>query len=310
MSARTSSLSEHLKYSHMLAKLLAGAWNAETGDVTRRIERAVETGNAKAIKRELNKSVWRWSEGVEKKLAKKIAAVVLLTQERARQYWWKERARYTRTKGMTGPEVVRSKAEDDEDEDNEDMRGNNVAVSRSESYQDRVRRLHAAQLTELARRYPERVLSPEIEKLIDFMAEYDTLSETELTRIQTRVVNSLIHPDSYWQGISNVHAARLWHSTGVDMAKAKGVKEMQVVGIWDKRTCPVCKVMIGQVVRVAQVAERLEASLSVEDPDEYVAAWRFPRFNEIQLLDPDALTARGDIPPFHPNCRCSMVWYR
>jgi len=158
------------------------------------------------------------------------------------------------------------------------------------------------QLGILAETYPERVLHAEILRQLSLIVENPFARIIDVEQITERV-KILMASEHYWEGFSHLHISRLWQSTGVELAYRNGVDVMQVVEVMDKRTCPVCRIFHGTEIRTAAMKEKIDSSLSITDPEEYIKAWPFPRWNEIQLSTPAELTEKNAIPPYHGSCR-------
>ena len=216
--------------------------------------------------------------------------------KKAHAFWKKLEGKGGKKKDVSDTNYLLSKAD-------------TTATQPPETYSQRLQRLHAEQVARFAEEYPGRILHPEITRLIDLMESYDVAREIDVLQIAERA-NRVIAADAYWNDLSTLQVNRLWQADGVKYAEENGVSRLQIVAILDEVTCPVCIVMNGQEVEVKQQSKKIDKGLNIEDPEEYAQAWRFPRFNEVQLLTSEEITDRGHGAPFHPNCRCQMRWLR
>lgn len=184
-------------------------------------------------------------------------------------------------------------------------------VSTEKAHRVRVRKAEEAtldllveqQIEAFLKKFPERVLDPELRREIELMAASPMARDIDVARIAQRI-EKLMEAEKYWDDLSQVQIARLWQANGIFMAEAEGVKRVQIVEVMgDKRTCPVCVAAHGQEIEVGRAADKLRSGLKITDPDEYVSFWPFPRFPEVQLWSPEDWTRDGRFPPFHNRCR-------
>jgi uncharacterized protein with gpF-like domain len=96
-------------------------------------------------------------------------------------------------------------------------------------------------------------------------------------------------------------------------AKNDGVTEYQMSAVLDERTCAFCESMDGKVFEVSKAFQRVEAVLSMDDPEELKIAAPWPDQSEEgseEWMDAsrDELAAMGyDVGPYHPGCRCIPI---
>lgn len=175
-------------------------------------------------------------------------------------------------------------------------------------YQDYLAHTQAKQILEFARTFPERILHPEIVRQLEYARASDLTTSVDQARIAERLERFSLRPEQYWESASDVHVARVWHCDNLILAGENGIVSCQIIGIWDKRTCSVCKHLIGHTVEVKQAVSKIQSELESQDADKYVEAWKFPRIGDVDNISAEELEAKGYFPPFHGRCRCSLVW--
>jgi hypothetical protein len=165
---------------------------------------------------------------------------------------------------------------------------------------DRLRQIKADQMEAFMERFPDRILDPEIERLIDLMPEYETAVELDLEELAERA-GRMLESEAYWESMSDVEVSRMWNGDGVALSKEQGIITMQIIAMIEdveNPPCSVCLVFHGNEVDV-ETADAKYNGEQPDDPQQYVEMWAFPRFNEVQLMTPEELTDSGDVPPFH-----------
>jgi hypothetical protein len=175
-------------------------------------------------------------------------------------------------------------------------------------HNERLAIAQANQIKQFAAKFPDRIIHPEILRQVDYMRENRLLSAVDVVRIAERLERAVKNP-AYWEKISDVHAARLWHSDGVLYARENGIRTGRVVGPLDAKTCPVCRHMLGLLVDLNRYAAKIKRSLKKVQPDAFLKTWRFPRLEDVDNMSREELRAKGlSLPPFHEACRCSIAW--
>lgn len=171
----------------------------------------------------------------------------------------------------------------------------------------------ARQIKAFARAYPDRMLHPEILRQIDYLNETTTPDPLRIATIKDQLKQVLKdRPQNYFDGLSDTHVARLWHVAGVEIAQNNGIAVLRITGPLDKKTCPVCRHLLGLEFNVADMLEHAKAGMVIEDPDEYVKFWKFPRIDDVDNKSvEEKLKAIGPMPvPAHPRCRHGYGWAR
>jgi len=111
---------------------------------------------------------------------------------------------------------------------------------------------------------------------------------------------------------TGVSRARNWSAT-LSMVE-NGVAKYRISNPWDRITCPYCKAMRGKVLDVKIEKQRIDSV--IEDGREDVS--QFDRFlnarysgaeglERLKTISSEDLQKGDALPPFHGNCRCSVV---
>lgn len=111
---------------------------------------------------------------------------------------------------------------------------------------------------------------------------------------------------------TGVSRARNWSAT-LSMVE-NGVAKYRISNPWDRITCPYCKAMRGKVLDVKIEKKRIDSV--IEDGREDIS--QFDRFlnaryagaeglERLKTISPEDLQKGDALPPFHGNCRCSVV---
>jgi hypothetical protein len=183
--------------------------------------------------------------------------------------------------------------------------------SLSEAYRDRVSELWGNQVKQFAEKYPERILEPEITRQLEYMVQTEKPSIVDVSNIVERL-ERVTGGEDYFNGLSDVQISRAFHADGVRHADENGIGTVQAIGPLDDKTCDVCWNLVGVDIDVGAMLEKIDADLGIEDPEEYVQAWSFPRMRDIGVVDraelPQMMIDNGFLPPFHNFCRHYLSW--
>jgi hypothetical protein len=186
-------------------------------------------------------------------------------------------------------------------------------VTIREKYRELMAKEQARQIKDFVEKYPERILEPEIVKQLEYLQATKAPDALTITSITDRL-EMLEKSEEYWSRLSDVQVARAWHADGVRYANENGIKTGIVTGPGpdDPDTCPVCAQLFGVEIEIDAMMGKVDSDLNIEDPDEYAAAWSFPRLLDVDNIDKKELGAlmieNGWFPPFHPHCRHAIVW--
>ncbi|MBI4962523.1 MAG: hypothetical protein HY913_04540 [Desulfomonile tiedjei] len=175
-------------------------------------------------------------------------------------------------------------------------------------YQRYLAQVQARQVKNFVETHPNRILNPEIQRQLQYLQESRLTRSIDLQYLNERLTR-MLKQERYWEGMSDVHVARFWHADGILLGHENGVKVGIITGPDDKRACPVCIRMLGTHVYFDRAKEKIERDLKIEDPGEYVAAWKFPRIPDIDNISREAVEKQGFLPPFHSRCRHGVSWF-
>ena len=96
------------------------------------------------------------------------------------------------------------------------------------------------QLDTYVEMYPDRVLTKEVERLVTLTMTAPDRRAVNAITLRNRIENIANHPLNYMDNVSDIHAGRAWHFTGLRMAQSEGITTAIVIAQEDKVTCPVC----------------------------------------------------------------------
>ena len=174
-------------------------------------------------------------------------------------------------------------------------------------FQKHIANVQATQIKKFSEAFPKRILHPEITRQIQYLRDSDLTRSVDVSRLDEKLTH-FIKQERYWENLSDVQTARLWHTDGVMLANQNGVRYCQVTGPFDERTCPVCNRMMGMKIAVDPAVKKVKADINITDPDKYVEAWTFPRIADIDNMSREAIEEKGLMPPFHNRCRHTITW--
>ena len=184
--------------------------------------------------------------------------------------------------------------------------GQKAEGSQKDDHQDRIAHAVTRQIQQFAMAHPDRILQPEIERQLQYLADSNLTTMADVSDVLDRL-EALSNQDTYWDRLSDVQVARAWHAQGVLMGRDGGITRAAISGPDDEKTCAVCKRMIGLEFDVPAMADKIEADLGLEDLDDYIDAWTFPRAGDVDNISREALAAQMRFPPYHPHCRHSVA---
>ena len=177
-----------------------------------------------------------------------------------------------------------------------------------ERYRERAAVTQANQIKEFCKKNPTRILHPEVARQLEHLRDTDTPDLVTITTVADRL-QDFVKQEQYWDQLTDVQVGRVWHARGILYAQRNEVRTGRITGPLDALTCPVCRHLLGLPIEIERAVDKIRRDLYLQDPDEYVAAWRFPRLADVDNMSRDELQAKGPwIPPFHPHCRHSVAW--
>lgn len=261
-----------------LSLLLHGAWDEVSTEWVEKLIDAITSGDLAKVKKLLKQGKSLGDDMLET-LGTKPEAVIANMLRKAESYWKVHASEF----GVKRFEGFLSK------------------------YRDKVASLQNRQLKAFAKSFPDRILHPEIERQLEYLQTVKIPDVMTIAGIAERLAE-FSKAESYWQNMTDVQVSRLWHAQGLRYAKQNGILTGRITGPLDKLTCPVCAHLLGTRVDIESAIERCEADQWIDDPDEYVKAWKFPRLEDVDNMSREAREAKGYLPPFHPHCRHSVGW--
>lgn len=114
--------------------------------------------------------------------------------------------------------------------------------------------------------YPERVLHPEVQRLVRITEKDPNARLIDKAELTNRINKIAGMPQDYFTNASDVHVGRVWVFTGLQAAHEQSVSEYMYVAQHDKRLCPVCRRLDGKTFSVQQAHERMTKYLAKYKP--------------------------------------------
>lgn len=258
-----------------LKKLLQGTWQDVSSDFVKKLLDAVKR-NDRAVIDDLLDELKGLGPEMGKALGKAPEAIYSNLLTKANAFW----TLHGKEVGMEKPKTL------------------------PKAYRNDMAELHARQVKAFAEAYPERIVEPEIMRQVDLLLETETPDALAISGIVDRL-SMLEMSEDYWDKLSEVQVSRAWHANGVRYAKQNGIKTGRITGPMDQLTCPVCRHLVGCPIEIDDMIDKIDSDLDILDPDEYVAAWSFPRIHDVDGVDREELGAllvqNGWLPGFHPG---------
>lgn len=248
--------------------------------------------DAKAVKRALKEVSQRAPQFVDA-IEKKSDRIITIIAAKSEEKHWAEIMRERRRRGKVDKQEQRP--------DGRTVRG---------AYTRWLKTQNQNHLKAYAKTFPDRVLSPEVEKLVDTMQKAPEQQGVRFDYIQKRL-SEVTSQESKWSNVTSVVSAFTWNGTGISTASDMGVVTYMIVNPLDQKTCPVCLRLHGTVYQVSDTKANIQASMGGAvgtDPDAETALlkqwWRFPRLNDVDNMSRKTLQDKGfSLPPYHGNCR-------
>lgn len=169
-----------------------------------------------------------------------------------------------------------------------------------------VQQSHANQLKMFLARHPERIVHPEIQRLLEIAADSERLQTMGWDYIQQRLKN-ITDSGEYFKTLNSVQAAHAWHAEGIMIGARQGITSYTVINPLDRKTCPVCRRMHGVIYTVKSAVEYVERRAGVDSPEGLKKDFPFPRLNNVDNMSMAARRDKGyNLPPYHGRCRCEI----
>ena len=157
--------------------------------------------------------------------------------------------------------------------------------------------------------FPEQILGSYVTKLIDLFLNSKDTHLVDRLQLAERLNTLMELPKDYFSMLSDVTAGRIWSFAAIQQAADKGYIEYQINGYMDAKICNVCFILNGKRFSTTSVFEKM--ALFLDDPnddDMQKLLFPFPKNSDVggRTILPD----EGFLPPFHPNCRCTITLLR
>jgi hypothetical protein len=158
--------------------------------------------------------------------------------------------------------------------------------------------------------YPDRILKPELQDIVDRIKASPELSPMSMSLLQEKIERLRERGEEYFSKVADVELGREWMSIGLHAAQEAHIERYMVLAQVDdpNAPCEECQMLHGHVFSVVKAIERMDSILGdygVEEPPE---AAKFPSADTLAGLDNDELEEEGYFPPFHPHCRCDLIF--
>ena len=157
--------------------------------------------------------------------------------------------------------------------------------------------------------FPEQILGSYVTKLIDLFLNSKDTHLVDRLQLAERLNTLMDLPKDYFSMLSDVTAGRIWSFAAIQQAADKGYIEYQINGYMDAKICNVCFILNGKRFSTTSVFEKM--ALFLDDPnDEDMQKILFPFPKNSDVGGRTVLPDEGFLPPFHPNCRCTITLLR
>lgn len=159
------------------------------------------------------------------------------------------------------------------------------------------REITADHIEQYLERFPQEDVHEEIERMVRIVETNPKMRGIDRADLSKRIESIQSQYGDDLEGMADIEVGRLWTWTGIDLAEKNLVTEYAVVAEWDNVTCDVCRKLSGARGSVGAASQKLAGD---EDTD-------FIVYDDIAKLDSKEIRELTVLPPFHPNCRCSVV---
>lgn len=150
------------------------------------------------------------------------------------------------------------------------------------------------------------VIMPELQKRIDELFSTTTTQPdpTDLIEYLGKRLKSV----PYWRVVANAAASRAYHYGAMKAGELLGVRSYTIQAVLDERTSDICNYMDGKEFWLSDAVRLLEkAAVASIDDMKVLTPWL--RYKDINGLNSAQLRDLGFmIPPFHGNCRSTIVF--
>jgi len=121
--------------------------------------------------------------------------------------------------------------------------------------------------------------------------------------------NTVNRPDHYWRGLAANATTRARNFGAVKSFEEAGFASLEVVAVMDEATSEICQEMNGKIFKVELASKQRDDLMAAEDPEDVKKIAPWPKLDDIEGKDPEALAAEAGVvlPPYHYHCRTVVV---
>lgn len=170
--------------------------------------------------------------------------------------------------------------------------------------------LAADRIGKFIEKFPERVLFPEIERLVHLAEQNPALRSIDIASLKDRI-ERVMDPEfgaKYFRNVADLEAGNLWSFASISIAKERNITEYMLVSEEDQRTCGVCKRLHGKVFDVAGAWRVIQVQVDSVGEGQDVPLLQFPRLGDVDNVSGDEIRSHSYTPPFHGRCRCHIAF--
>jgi hypothetical protein len=280
----------------VLSRAMTATWKKESKPLFEKIYAAIDLEKATADDADIDALFQsgglaeKIGERVAKKVAPKVTRVHAISTTKAQRFFDKL------GRGMA------------KDEDKKKEHRNKEQSALDEAFSLWLASVTTDQTLQFAKKYPTRILHPEVQRLVRLIQDSKELSPVAANMIRDRLLLSSYAKD-YWEKLNQTEASFMWNSQGLTYGMVHGIKKYAILNPLDKRTCPVCKRLHGTEYTVQQGFEYVQQRALLTDPKELAQQFPFPRIQNLEHLSLAERQRAGFLlPPFHCRCRDQIVY--
>jgi hypothetical protein len=151
------------------------------------------------------------------------------------------------------------------------------------------------------------VILPELERRVDDLFNSETLDQPQIDDV-IDYIGDRLQSVPYWRVVANAAASRGYHYGAMKAGELLGVTSYRIQAVLDERTSAICQYMDGKEFDLSDAVDLLEeAAFGSPDDVKNITPWL--KLSQVVGQDADQLRDLGFmVPPFHPNCRSTIVF--
>lgn len=261
----------------LLSKVMVKSWNKHGKGLIKSVKNAFTLDQNISVDRKKIESAFKRHKNIGKKIwkdsNKKAVAILKATSYRALGHFKKQSRK-------------RTKAEVD---DAFDLFIANALSDHIEAY---------------LKEYPERVLHPEIIRLVELAEASDELRDVDKALLLERIKKIDTLGPNYVTNVADVNVGRAWTYSGLELAYQNEVEEYMWVAHLDdpNRPCSPCTRLHGKRFNVLITRDKVLKVLAEKDPDKISEIAPFPRVEDLDAKSPEEIMNGAHSPPAHNRC--------